>query len=149
MAVARHTASSMIRGGVCRACVAVVPGQPGSRVKLGGFRGPVTLVGFERDRCDVVGRGKIERCRRLAEVGEAGGGIEHQGPAGSAADREAVRHIAWEEDERPSLDDRVTSMLAVTALRNAVALRGGPAATVVHSDRGSQGGLNRSSQHLS
>ena len=37
-----------------------------------------------------------------------------------------------------SIDDRMTSHLAVTALRNAVALRGGPAATVVHSDRGSQ-----------
>ncbi|MCO1660978.1 DDE-type integrase/transposase/recombinase [Pseudonocardia humida] len=36
-----------------------------------------------------------------------------------------------------SIDARMTSDLAVTALRNAVALRG-PAATVVHSDRGSQ-----------
>ncbi len=37
-----------------------------------------------------------------------------------------------------SIDARMTSQLAVNALRNAVALRGGPAATVVHSDRGSQ-----------
>ena len=36
-----------------------------------------------------------------------------------------------------SIDDRMTSALAVTALRNAVALRGS-AETVVHSDRGSQ-----------
>ena len=47
---------------------------------------------------------------------------------------------------------RMTSDLAVAALRNAVALRldePSPAAgPVVHSDRGSQGGFNRSSQHL-
>jgi transposase InsO family protein len=36
-----------------------------------------------------------------------------------------------------SIDDRMTSQLAVDALRNAVALRR-PAGTVVHSDRGSQ-----------
>src|ERR1700712_3737225 len=36
-----------------------------------------------------------------------------------------------------SVDARMTSGLAVTAWRNAVALRG-PVATVVHSDRGSQ-----------
>ncbi len=36
-----------------------------------------------------------------------------------------------------SIDSRMTSGLAVTALRNAMALRG-PVATVVHSDRGSQ-----------
>ena len=36
-----------------------------------------------------------------------------------------------------SIDSRMTSGLAVTALRNAIALRG-PVATVVHSDRGSQ-----------
>jgi putative transposase len=36
-----------------------------------------------------------------------------------------------------SIDARMTSQLAVAALRNAVALRG-PAAAVVHSDRGSQ-----------
>ncbi|MFB9387737.1 IS3 family transposase, partial [Pseudonocardia petroleophila] len=37
-----------------------------------------------------------------------------------------------------SIDARMTSALAVTALRNAVALRGTSAATIVHSDRGSQ-----------
>ena len=37
-----------------------------------------------------------------------------------------------------SIDARMTSRLAVAALRNAVILRGHPAATVVHSDRGSQ-----------
>ena len=36
-----------------------------------------------------------------------------------------------------SIDDRMKASLAVAALRNAVALRGGPA-TIVHSDRGSQ-----------
>lgn len=46
-----------------------------------------------------------------------------------------------------SIDSRMTSQLAVDALANAVALRR-PAGTVVHSDRGSQGGFNRSSQHL-
>jgi hypothetical protein len=46
-----------------------------------------------------------------------------------------------------SIADRMTSELAVNALRNAVALRG-PASAVVHSDRGSQGGFNWSSQHL-
>jgi putative transposase len=47
-----------------------------------------------------------------------------------------------------SMNERMTSQLAVNALGNAVALRG-PVAAIVHSDRGSQGGLNRSSQHLS
>jgi transposase InsO family protein len=46
-----------------------------------------------------------------------------------------------------SLDAQMTSELAVTALRNAIALRS-PAGTIVHSDRGSQTGLNWSSQHL-
>jgi putative transposase len=45
-----------------------------------------------------------------------------------------------------SIDERMTSELAVNALRNAVALRG-PVQAIMHSDRGSQGGLNRSSQH--
>ena len=46
-----------------------------------------------------------------------------------------------------SIDSRMTAELAVNALRNALALRGA-VGTIVHSDRGSQGGLNRSSQHL-
>ena len=46
-----------------------------------------------------------------------------------------------------SMADRMTAQLAVDALANAV-LRRRPAATVVHSDRGSQGGFNWSSQHL-
>jgi putative transposase len=37
-----------------------------------------------------------------------------------------------------SLDSRMTSDLAVTALSNAVSLRGNPVGVVVHSDRGSQ-----------
>jgi transposase InsO family protein len=46
-----------------------------------------------------------------------------------------------------SIDSRMTAALAVNALRNALALRGHVEA-IVHSDRGSQGGLNRPSQHL-
>jgi putative transposase len=46
-----------------------------------------------------------------------------------------------------SIDSRMTSELAAAALRNAIALRA-PAGTIVHSDRGSQGGFNWSSQHL-
>jgi transposase InsO family protein len=45
-----------------------------------------------------------------------------------------------------SLDARMKASLAVSALRNAIATRS-PVATVVHSDRGSQGGFNRWSQH--
>jgi hypothetical protein len=46
-----------------------------------------------------------------------------------------------------SMSDRMTSQLAVNALANAVALRR-PTGTVVHSDRGSQGGFNWPLQHL-
>lgn len=46
-----------------------------------------------------------------------------------------------------SIDSRMKSSLAVAALDHAVALRS-PVATIVHSDRGSQGGFNWSSQHL-
>jgi len=45
-----------------------------------------------------------------------------------------------------SIDSRMTAQLAVNALRIALALRG-HVDVIVHSDRGSQGGLNRSSQH--
>jgi transposase InsO family protein len=37
-----------------------------------------------------------------------------------------------------SMSERMTAELAVNALRNAIALRASPAATIVHSDRGSQ-----------
>ena len=47
-----------------------------------------------------------------------------------------------------SIDSRMKSRLAVQALENAVAMRGDVAGCVVHSDRGSQGGFNWSSQHL-
>jgi hypothetical protein len=40
------------------------------------------------------------------------------------------------------------SRLAKTALNNAVAMRGDLTGCLIHSDRGSQGGFNRSSQHL-
>jgi len=47
-----------------------------------------------------------------------------------------------------SMDARMKSSLAVSALENAVRARRRPAGTVVHSDRGSQGVFNRSKQHL-
>ena len=46
-----------------------------------------------------------------------------------------------------SIDSRMKSRLAVQALENAVAMRGDVAGCVVHSDRGSQGEFNWSSQH--
>jgi putative transposase len=46
-----------------------------------------------------------------------------------------------------SMDARMTAELAMTALRNAIALRT-PVATIVHSDRGSQSGRGSSSEHL-
>ena len=47
-----------------------------------------------------------------------------------------------------SMGSRMTAQLAVSALRNAIALREPAGTVVVHSDRGSQGEFNRSSQHL-
>ncbi len=47
-----------------------------------------------------------------------------------------------------SMSDRMKSQLAVRAVENAVAMRGDVAGCIVHSDRGSQGGFNWSSQHL-
>ncbi|NNM47774.1 DDE-type integrase/transposase/recombinase, partial [Knoellia koreensis] len=47
-----------------------------------------------------------------------------------------------------SIDSRMKSRLAVAPLNNAVARRDDMAGCVVHTDRGSQGGFNRSSQHL-
>ena len=47
-----------------------------------------------------------------------------------------------------SMGPRMTAQLAVSALRNAAALRDPAGTLVVHSDRGSQGGFNWSSQHL-
>jgi putative transposase len=46
-----------------------------------------------------------------------------------------------------SIDSRMKSSLAASAIRNAVGLRS-PDGTICHSDRGSQGEINRSSQHL-
>ena len=43
--------------------------------------------------------------------------------------------------------DRMRSSLAVSAIENAVAIRGDVTDCIVHSARGSQGGFNRSSQH--
>jgi putative transposase len=45
-----------------------------------------------------------------------------------------------------SIDSRMKAALAVAALRNAIGLRS-PPGTVVHSDRGSQTGLNQWTQH--
>jgi putative transposase len=45
-----------------------------------------------------------------------------------------------------SIGGRMKASLAVAALRNAIRMRD-PAGTIVHSDRGSQPGFNRSSQH--
>ena len=47
-----------------------------------------------------------------------------------------------------AIDSRMKSRLVVRAIENAVAMRGNVAGCIVHSDRGSQGGFNRSSQHL-
>ncbi len=47
-----------------------------------------------------------------------------------------------------SIDSRMKSRLVVNAIDNAAALRGNVVGCVVHSDRGSQGGFNWSSQHL-
>jgi transposase InsO family protein len=46
------------------------------------------------------------------------------------------------------IDSRMKSRLAVAALNNAVARRDAVAGCVLHTDCGSQGGFNRSSQHL-
>ncbi|RMB57063.1 transposase [Tessaracoccus antarcticus] len=46
-----------------------------------------------------------------------------------------------------SISDRMKAKLAVDALNMAVARRGDVAGCIVHSDRGSQGGFNWSSQH--
>ena len=47
-----------------------------------------------------------------------------------------------------SMDSRMKARLAVNALVSAVTRRGEVAGCIVHSDRGSQGGFNWSSQHL-
>lgn len=47
-----------------------------------------------------------------------------------------------------SIGDRMTAQLATSALRTAIARREPAGTVVVHSDRGGQGGINRSSQHL-
>ncbi|WP_454345537.1 transposase [Streptomyces canus] len=47
-----------------------------------------------------------------------------------------------------SIDERMKSRPVVAALDNAVARREHVHGCIVHSDRGSQGGFNRSSQHL-
>ena len=47
-----------------------------------------------------------------------------------------------------SISDRMKARLAVKALDNAISRRRDAAGCIVHSDRGSQGGFNWSSQHL-
>ena len=46
-----------------------------------------------------------------------------------------------------AIDKRMKASLAVRALENALMQRGYPEGVIVHSDRGSQGGFNWSSQH--
>src|SRR5690242_2900143 len=46
-----------------------------------------------------------------------------------------------------SMSSQMTAALAVSALRNAIALRSPARTLVVHSDRGAQGGFNRWMQH--
>ena len=58
----------------------------------------------------------------------------------------AIKDVASNKIVGYSIDSRMKAALAVAALRNAIALRD-PQGTIVHSDRGSQTGLNRSSQH--
>jgi putative transposase len=48
-----------------------------------------------------------------------------------------------------SIDASPTAALVTNALGMAIDSRTPPAGAVIHSDRGVQGGLNRSSQHLS
>jgi putative transposase len=52
------------------------------------------------------------------------------------------RIVGW------SIDSRMKARLVVTAIDTAVARRGDVAGAILHSDRGSQGGFNWSSQHL-
>ena len=52
------------------------------------------------------------------------------------------RIVGW------SIDRRMKARLVVAAIEMAVARRGDVAGCILHSDRGSQGGLNRPSQHL-
>ena len=52
------------------------------------------------------------------------------------------RIIGW------AVSDRLKKDLALTALQRAIALRAPPAGVIHHSDRGSQGGFNRSSQRF-
>ncbi|SNS01229.1 Integrase core domain-containing protein, partial [Blastococcus mobilis] len=59
----------------------------------------------------------------------------------------AVKDVYFGRTVGYSIDSRMKASLAVAALRNAIARRS-PTSTVVHSDRGSQGGFNWSSQHL-
>jgi putative transposase len=46
-----------------------------------------------------------------------------------------------------SMSSRMTAQLAVSGLRNAVALRNPAGTLVIHSGRGSQGGFNQWTQH--
>jgi transposase InsO family protein len=58
-------------------------------------------------------------------------------------DTYARRVVGW------SIDSSPTAALVTNALGMAIDSRRPPAATIIHSDQGSQVGLNRSSQHLS
>jgi putative transposase len=62
--------------------------------------------------------------------------------AAAVLDLYSRRIVGW------SMQDSMTSQLVADALMMAVWRRGKPVALLHHSDQGSQGGFNRSSQHL-
>jgi putative transposase len=57
-------------------------------------------------------------------------------------DEHSKKALGW------SVDDHMRTELVTDALEQAIAVRGGKCeGTIAHSDRGVQGGFNRSSQH--
>jgi putative transposase len=62
--------------------------------------------------------------------------------AAAVLDLYSRRIVDW------SMQDSMTTQLVADALMMAVWRRGKPVALLHHSDQGSQGGFNRSSQHL-
>jgi putative transposase len=97
--------------------------------------------------CEEAGRAPQTRAARSRRPGAPR--VHRAGPEPAMADRHhrapaegklylcAVKDACSKRLVGYSIDERMTSQLAVNALRNAVALRGS-AETIVHSDRGSQ-----------
>lgn len=79
-----------------------------------------------------------------------GGGVcsASPGEARPAGSGRAVNDVFSGRIVGYSIDSRMRSRLAVTALYNAVGRRGDVAGCIVHTDRGSQGGFNWSTQHF-